>query len=332
VCEEETPIDIHIEYLKRKFGVGSYGTAEYFLQIQIIREKDYIWIGQPQYAERILEKFEFKSFNYSPLHIPMSPSWKHDENSPELSIMEKSAYRSLLMSLAHLANNTRPDLACAVNILAQYQNNARLCDMKALLRILRYLSGTKDLGLLYQRGNIKSERQRDGTYLIRRINDMPVCYSDASYAEEIKRHSRTGVVVLFAGAAISWISKKQSVIALSSTEAELNALTEGSKIQLWIEQFYKGCGLIGPEYFVIKQDNQSAIDIAENPIHYNRVKHMDVKNRFVNELIRRRKLKVEKCHTSEMIADILTKPLPRKIFTSHVKSMGLYSKSDLQKL
>jgi hypothetical protein len=152
-----------------------------------------------------------------------------------------------------------------------------------------------------------------------------VCYADASYGEEDDRSSRTGYVILFANAAISWQSKRQTVQAISSTEAELYALSEATKEVLWLQHLMESSGVVGPGYMKIYQDNTSAISIAKNPLHPNRVKHMDVRHRFVNREIDKGTIVLEECNTKEMVADILTKPLGITDHEKFTKSLGLIS-------
>jgi hypothetical protein len=262
----------------------------------------------------------------TPKNTPMSRTWKHDPEAGKLDSEVKAAYRSTLMKISYLAQKTRPDLAFSVNKLSRYQSDPNMSDMKGLIRILRYLIATRDYGLFYQKDTFqKPSKLKNGKYLIRDADSVPVCYADASYGEEDDRSSRTGYVVLFGNAAISWQSKKQTVVAISSTEAELYALSEATKEALWFRHLMSASGIVGPGYIKIYQDNTSAISIAKNPLHPNRVKHMDVRHRFVNQEIDKKTIVLVECNTKEMIADILTKPLSPKDHEKFTKSLGLYS-------
>jgi hypothetical protein len=234
------------------------------------------------------------------------------------------------MCLAYLAGKTRPDIACSVNILAQYQVQPTKSDLTALKRVLEYLSATRDYGLCYEKPNHSVERVDKGNYFLNTPKLRPVCYADASYAEEKGRVSRTGIVFLFAGAAIMWQSKKQTVVAVSSTEAELYALSEGTRDSLWLLQLMKASCITGPDHLVIHQDNQSTIGIAHDAGHHNRVKHMDVRHRFINDHITKGHIVLQETPTEEMRADFLTKPLGPREHEIATRNLGIRSLQMLQ--
>ena len=150
------------------------------------------------------------------------------------------------MKFSYLAQQSRP-IAFTVNYLAQYQVSPNTGDWSALLRVGRYLRGTHDYGLFYSRSDkppiifpIVNKINHDDLDIdeskpkkVRRVSlingDDPITYADASYAEETERKSRSGYVVIVNGAAISWVSRKQSVVSLSSTEAEFYSMTLAMK-------------------------------------------------------------------------------------------------------
>ncbi len=126
-------------------------------------------------------------------------------------------------------------------------------------RVLRYLKGTKNLGLSYS----KERKEFFG-------------YSDASYAEEEDRKSVSGYIFMYAGAAISWRSQRQNIVAQSSAEAEYIALAEASKEAIWLRKMAKDFKMKIDRPLLIYEDNQSAIKLANNPLHTKRSKHIDV--------------------------------------------------------
>jgi hypothetical protein len=180
-------------------------------------------------------------------------------------------------------------------------------DWKSGKRILRYLQGTKDIKLIYNKE--KSE----------------LCgYSDASYAEDKKdRHSTSGQVHLKNGGAISWKSKKQKIVSLSSMEAEYIALTDATKEGIWLKKMEKE---LNEDHTIltIYEDNQSAIKTANNKIHNDRSKHIDVRYHFIREKIENGELKLVYCPTEYMVADIMTKALGKVAHVRLRMAMGLH--------
>ncbi|TPX75728.1 hypothetical protein CcCBS67573_g03004 [Chytriomyces confervae] len=164
-----------------------------------------------------------------------------------------------------------------VGILAQYQVQPFNSDWKALVRLLKYLNGTKNKGIVYRKYPNTITRVSGGKYFLNHSDIQLVCYADSNYAEgSADRLSRSGIMFLLYGSAVAWISKKQTTVASSSTEAEIYALSEATKLSLWFLQIMEASHITGQDYVLIKQDNESTIKIAENPLHTNRVKHVDV--------------------------------------------------------
>lgn len=177
------------------------GKLTYALGIKISQEDDQITLCQDAYVKRLLEKFQMTDCKEISTPLPLNAQ-KAEENSEPFE--DINLYQQLVGSLIYLSNVTRPDLAYAVSHLARGMSKPTKNDWVNAKRVLRYLKGTQNLGLKYQKGN----------------KEEVFGYSDASYAEEKDRKSVGGYVFLQAGAAISWKSQKQNVVAQSSAEAE----------------------------------------------------------------------------------------------------------------
>jgi hypothetical protein len=309
--------------LKEKFSLTELGDVHHLLGLQVERVNGGIYLGQPRYVSQMLEDLDMSECSVSP--TPMQVGWKHDENSPLLSPAQGKIYHSTVMKAAYLANQTRPDISFTVNTLSQFQKNCNEHDWKALMRLLRYLKGTRDVGLFYSKDHnplatLHSNDDLDGPDWY-----TPVALADASHAQEVGRKSRSAHIVMMAGAATCWFSKKQPVVAISSTEAEHYALSEAVKEVLWARQLCREVGmkLIGPT--VVLQDNQSTIAIALNPIQHQRVKHMDVRVHFLRDHLEKEDITLAWCPTEDMIADVLTKALPGPTHRKFVELLGLRS-------
>ena len=168
---------------------------------------------------------------------------------------------------------TRPDIAFAVNRLSRYCANPTDAHYAATKRVLRYLKGTVNHRITYT-GTAHSTPQLVG-------------YCDADWAQDkdCKRRSTSGYVFVMCGGAVSWQSKKQSTIALSSTEAELMAITSSTKELLWYRHHLGGIGLSHTQPTTLLVDSQCAMDIANNSKISERSKHIEVQHFFIREHI-----------------------------------------------
>jgi hypothetical protein len=259
----------------------------------------------------------------------MSSQYKHDSTLPELSDIEATHFRSELMKISYVATKTRPDISYAVNILAQHQIDPRSTETKALARLQRYLLGTWDYGLHYTRINISLPKLcAQGIYKFESQHN-PQGYADADWANDPERFSRSGTVIMFANAAISWSSTRQQAIAASSSEAELYALNELSREMKWIRNLMRGIGITTMLPLRLWQDNTATESIANNLLNNKRTKHIEVRERFVNLEVEQKNQEIQHLDTADMIADIFTKPLRQSLFYKHREALGLVSQSTL---
>jgi hypothetical protein len=215
-------------------------------------------------------------------------------------------YAEAVGMLMYLATCTRPDLAYSVGVLARYMARPRVEHWRRLKSVVQYLKGMTQLGLCY--GPDAAE---------------PQGYSDADYAADMDtRRSTTGYVFCFAGGAIAWNSKLQSTVAASSTEAEYMAEAATIKEALWLKKlmaaFNEAQGTMQ-----LYCDNQGAIALLKNPTSHSRAKHIDVHHHFARERVARGEVSFQYCPTADMLADMLTKALPRPKFQEHRVKLGL---------
>ena len=170
----------------------------------------------------------------------------------------------------YLMLGTRPDLAYAIGALGRHAANPGPDHQRALERVYRYLRATHDYQLFYQRGS------DSGTTLHG--------FVDADWGSDVNdRKSTSGYAFMLAGGAISWSSKKQTSVALSSTEAEYIAGTHGAKEAIWLRQFLEQIHFPPSSPTILHIDNQSAIVIAKNPEFHDRTKHIDIRHHFLRK-------------------------------------------------
>jgi hypothetical protein len=185
-----------------------------------------------------------------------------------------------------------------------------------LKRILRYLKGTKKLGIKYSSATPQHVGQQQNTNLF-------YGYADAAYANTDEYKSTSGYVFVAGGGSITWKSKKQSTVALSSTEAEYIALAEAGREACWLRTLYDELGYTQESPNIIKGDNDGAIAMARNPQFHNRAKHIATRWHWIRDLVQSNMLSLESCRDPEQTADVLTKPLARPKHQKHLREMGL---------
>ena len=159
---------------------------------------------------------------------------------------------------------------------------------------------------------------------IRLLHEELVAYSDSDWAgDQDDRHSTSGCLFVLAGAAINWLSKKQATVALSTAEAEYIALSATAQEVTWLRRLLGDLGATPAAPTEVMEDNQGAIALGKNPVNHARTKHIDIRYHYVREAVEDGLISLTYCPTKEMVADLLTKPLPRGQFEILRSRMGL---------
>jgi hypothetical protein len=224
-------------------------------------------------------------------------------NEKESKEMENVPYKSILGQLLFIAITARPDIATAVSACGKFAHKPGKSHWNALLKILSYLQGTKDLCLVLGGTEEKVELR---------------AFSDADWAGDIdKRKSRSGFVVLMNQSPIIWSSKLQSSVALSSTEAEYIALSLTSRDVIWCRALLEELGFAQQSPTTIYEDNDSCIKIAQSAKQLPGVKHIDVRHHFIRDRVTSQEIQLKRKRTGDMVADIFTKQLPFPTFKKH---------------
>jgi hypothetical protein len=208
--------------MKNHFKVKRLGRPSWILGFHVCWETDYVSISQQSYISSLFLKFLETSEH--PVSTPME-SGKHFSRITEQKLTEEKGqeYRSMIGSLLYLSNGSRPDIAYAVSVLSQYVSNPGEEHYEAGRRILRYLKQTSELALYYKKeASLKAQL---------------LGYSDSDYAGCIdSRRSRSGFVFFYGDCAISWKSRKQGNVTLSTCEAEYYAATEAGKEGIYLSR------------------------------------------------------------------------------------------------
>jgi hypothetical protein len=281
------------------------GNLHYYIGLQFERDNDgFFKVCQKKYIEEKLIEFRLDESKES--NIPIDTGYlKIDTTENEKA--NKEIFRKAIGSLQYLATNTRPDICIAVSILARRVENPKQSDWTEVKRVFRYLKKTKDKKLILG-------QKQDSTEL--------VCYADADWGNDpADRKSNTGYCFKFMGSVVYWKSHKQTMVTLSSTEAEYISLAEAAQEAIWMTRILKDLNQI-VNTVVMYEDNQSCIHMLKNGNNL-RTKHIDTKYHFVRELVKTKAISVEYCPTENMIADMLTKPLEAVRLNKLTVAMGL---------
>ena len=279
------------------------GELKFFLGIQINQCSEGTYIHQTKYVKELLKKFQLSESKEA--KTPMHPTCILGKDEVSKKVDQK-LYRGMIGSLLYLTAS-RPDILFSVCLCARFQSDPRESHLTAVKRILRYLKGTTNVGLFY-----------------RKSKDFKlVGYCDADYAgDRVERKSTSGSCQLLGENLISWYSKKQSTIALSTTEAEYVAAAGCSTQMLWMKSQLEDYHLYECK-IPIFCDNTSAICLSKNPILHSKAKHIEIKHHFIRDYIQKGILNLTFVDTDHQWADIFTKPLSEDRFKFILKNINM---------
>ncbi|KAF2345088.1 Reverse transcriptase RNA-dependent DNA polymerase, partial [Trinorchestia longiramus] len=283
--------------LSNKFKMKDLGPISCFLGIEFVVKQDSIEMKQSKYVEKILSKFRTSDCN--PKSIPCDPKAnKLDVRSDSKNLCDLKLFREIVRSLIYLMTCTRPDICYVVTLLSQHLTRPTNAHLNLCKFVLKYLKGTILFGLKF----VKSE------------NPMQITgFSDSDWGGSYDHKSISGYVFKSSSSSslISWKSKKQNIVALSSCEAEYIALTYAVQEGFFLKQLL--CDMDGfDEPVGIFVDNRGAIDLAKNPVHHQRSKQIDIRYHFIRAIIQDNKAVLSFVPSEENMADMFTKPVTRQ--------------------
>lgn len=301
--------------LSTHFDMKDLGEASYVLGIKILRDRvnGVLKLSQRAYIEKILKRFNMHNCKSTKAPIVKGDKFSKaqcPQNDDEREEMKTIPYSSVVGSLMYAQVCTRPDIAFVVGMLGRYLSNPGSQHWKAAKKVLRYLQGTKDLMLTYQRTSL--------------LDVVGFCDADFAGCIDDKK-STTGYIFMMAGGAVSWKSVKQTLTASSTMEAEYVACYEACCHAMWMRNFISALGVVDSISRPLKLfcDNSAAVAFSKNTRSISRSKHIDVKFYFVKEKVAESLIDIEHMSTKSMLADPLTKGLPIIAFQEHVSQMGL---------
>jgi hypothetical protein len=231
------------------------------------------------------------------------------QSPEERKSMENIPYLNAVGTLQYLATSTRPDISFAVGVLARFNKNPGIEHWKAVKHLFRYLKGSLDYKLVYS-PTASSE--------------LFLTYTDADHGGNPDNGRSTGgYAVIIGGGAVSWSSRLQPVVSLSTTEAEYIAAVEAGKEIIWMRNLLTefGFNFTSPSPLFI--DNNSAVTVAKNPEHHGRMKHLDLRFHWLRDTVEAGHISPIHIPTTSQAADIFTKPLKRQKIDVCLDLLGL---------
>lgn len=301
----------HIQTLKdeiaARFDTKDMGEMAHYIGLHVSRDRATrtLTIDQSHYITTILHRFGMQ--DAYPVHTPVDPSVKLTPLAPDAT-PAKVPYAVAIGSLMYAAIATRPDISYSVQALSQFTAHPSEAHWTTVQRVFRYLLATRNLGV-----------KLGGTSGLGLTG-----YSDADWGQSlVDRRSVSGYTFKIGSGIVTWSSKKQPTVALSSMEAEYIALAHATKEAIWLRSLLTDHGfhLTGPT--TVHCDNQAAISFAHDNQFHARSKHIDIRHHFVRECIDFGYITVNYCASKSNCADLLTKGLARPTHEEELRLVGM---------
>ena len=308
--------------LSSVFEMKDLGRLKSCIGIQVFHTTHGTFIHQESYTTKILK--EYRMDNATSRSNPLEVRGSLDLYGPKLDdeplLHPSFPYAQAVGAISYLANSTRPDISYHVNILARHTHAPTKRHWNGVLQIFRYLKGTRDYGLYYDRGSLEILGYADAGYL-----------SDWSTGK-----SQSGIVFTIGGTAFSWKSSKQTITATSTSNAEMVALFDATKEAVWLSNFltdlYQGLDI--PHQLLpitIFEDNLACLrQIMAGYIKSDMTKHLSPKFYFTTDTVNMGRIKVVQIPTIDNLADIFTKSLPGPRHQELRRKLGMMSLSEVK--
>ncbi|WJX12733.1 hypothetical protein P8452_03195 [Trifolium repens] len=294
--------------MQDEFEMSMMGELKFFLGIQINQTEKGTFIHQSKYIKDLLKKFNLE--DCKPMNTAMHPTSSLGKEESEGKVDQK-LYRGMIGSLLYLTAS-RPDILFSVCLCARFQSDPRESHFTAVKRIFRYLKATYNIGLLYQKSN---------DYKL-------IGFCDADYAgDRIERKSTSGNCQFIGENLISWASKRQTTIAMSTAEAEYISAAKCCTQLLWMKYQLEDYQ-ISSNNIPLHCDNTAAIHLSKNPILHSRAKHIEIKHHFIRDYVQKGVIDLKFIETENQWVDIFTKPLAVERFDFIKKNLNMMEISD----
>jgi hypothetical protein len=295
--------------MMEKFEMSMMGELKFFLGFEVKQRREGIFINQAKYTQDMLKRFKLD--DVKPVKTPMPTKCQLDID-PNGKAVDQKVYRSMIGSLLYLCASW-PDIMLSVEMCARFQAAPKESHYVVVKRIFRYLAHTPNFGLWYPKG----------------ASFELMGYSDSDWAgDRVDRKSTSGGCQFLGRSLVSWSSKKQNCVSLSTTEAEYVAAASCCAQLLWMRQTLKDYGVTCDKVPLLC-DNESAIKISYNPVQHSKTKHIEIRHHFIRDHIKRGEIDLIYVNTQEQLADIFTKPLDEARFRELRHELNIIDSSNV---
>nr|KYP62218.1 hypothetical protein KK1_016743 [Cajanus cajan] len=291
------------QFLHNRFRIKDLGDLKFFLGIEVSRSKKGIFISQRKYTLEIVKDGGY--LGAKPMDFPMEQNIKLSDEGELLK--DPSIYRRFVGRLINLTI-TRPDITYAVHVLSRFMHAPCKSHLKAAMHVLRYLKNNPGQGLFFPSQNDLSLRA--------------FCDSDWGGCP-VSRKSTTGYCVFLGSSLISWRTKRQKTISLSSAEAEYRALAGTCCELTWLRSLLKDLRILHPKPALLYCDNKAALHIAANPVFHEKTRHIEMDCHFIRDKIQDGSVTTKYVPSAEQLADVFTKPLGKEAFSIMKRKLGV---------
>ena len=314
IASNKNENEIFKNQMRKAWTISDLGNVRFVVSIAVTwdRPNHTVMLSQTALIDKIVAQFGQR--NASPSSLPMDPDLKlrranyKTMSKSELEEIKKIPYHSLVGCLLYLSIGTRPDITYSVQQLSQYLDCYSYAHWNAAIRVVRYLSGTRNLKL--------------------HLNGMnPISllgFTDSDWANCLDtRRSVGGHAYSLGSGMVSWQARKQKTVAASSCEAEYTATFEASKECIWLRTLLNSINHTPTAPTTICCDNNAAINLSEDPALHDHVKHIDIKHHFLHERVQSNEISLSYINTHDNVADIFTKALDTNKFSCFRGFLGL---------
>jgi hypothetical protein len=290
--------------IKYEFEMIDLGIMKYFLGIKVDQSTNGIFVCQKKYATDIIKRLCMEECNPAETPIPLGTKLSKKYEGP---IVDPTLYKILVGSLLYLTT-TRPNIMYAASLVSRYMESPKDSHWKMVKQILRYVAGTLNFGLWYT--------QSDDNHLSG--------HTDSDFASNLDdRKSTSGHVFHLGTNLISWASKKQPTVSISSAEEEYFIATSASGQAMWLRRILKDMSHIEKDQTPIFCDKTSTIALSKNHVFHKKTKHIDTRFHFIRELVNNGDIALQLCGSRDHPADIFTKPLGKSVFDFQRQHLGI---------
>jgi hypothetical protein len=290
--------------IKYEFEMTDLGIMKYFLGIKVDQSTNRIFVCQKKYATDIIKRLCMEECNPTETPIPLGTKLSKKYEGPTV---EPTLYKSLVGSLLYL-RTTRPNIMYATILVSRCMESPKDSHWKMVKQTLRYVAGTLNFVLRYTQSH---DNHLSGH-----------TYSD--FASNLDDRKRTSGHVFHLGTnLISWASKKQPTISISSVEEEYFIATSASGQAMWLRRILKDMSHIEKDQTPIFCDKTSTIALSKNHVFHKKTKHIDTRFHFIRELVNNGDIALQLCGSRDHPADIFTKPLGKSVFDFQRQHLGI---------